>query len=310
MPELSIIIPTKDRGVIFFKTLEKVIESTAHRDTEIIIINNSVTPLMIPSLPVNVMLYDNPNNKESVFSARNYGAGIARSPLLLFIDDDIIISKESIDYVITFHTSHAHGALNPNWEYPPELKEKLRNTVFGRYLIKHGFTSMRTLFGRSGWQNNAPFLSPSIASFFFSILKDDFIKIGGYDERHLHEGTDADISNRLIKNGIEIWINPLLMVYHNEADRTEIINWLERKKRLGAIHGNSANMEDYSHPVHYSFMKRAGFSLIYKAQPLLLRIIKQFDNTGFDSAGFFLINALLGANMCEGYYSVRKMANS
>jgi GT2 family glycosyltransferase len=306
MPELSIIIPTKDRGDIFRRTYQQVLECSVHLDVEILIINNSLNPIVIPGQPLNVFVRDNPNNKNSVFSSRNYGASIARSPILLFLDDDILVTKESLEYVVKFHSGHISSCLNVNWVYPPELMEKVRKTVFGRYLIKHGFAAMKTLYGEGNWDDNKPFISHSLASFFFSIRKDDFKKIGGYDERHLHEGTDIDISNRLNKNAIKIWINPLVMVYHNETDRTEILNWMERKKRLGEIHGHSRNMPEITHQLHYSFIKRIGFRLVYSIQSFLLRVIKQFDNLKLDSIGFFLIDALLGANMCNGYYSVVK----
>jgi GT2 family glycosyltransferase len=306
MPELSIIIPTKNRDSIFRKTYERVVECSSHLDVEILIINNSLIPVVIPSKPANVFVYDNPNNKNSVFSSRNYGGSMARSPLLLFVDDDILITKESLEYAIKFQSEHTSACLNLNWVYPSELMDKVKKTVFGRYLIRHGFTAMKSLYRDSHWRDDRPFISPTLASFFFCIRKVDFEKIGGYDERHLHEGTDIDISNRLNNNGIEIWINPRIMVFHNEEDRTEIANWLERKKRLGEIHGHSKNMPEITHQLHYSLIKRIGFAFVYSMQPLLLIIIKLFNGIKLDSIGFFLIDALLGANMCHGYYSVGK----
>ncbi|HTB32377.1 MAG TPA: glycosyltransferase [Bacteroidia bacterium] len=306
MPELSIIIPTKDRGAILRKTYERVIECSSHLDREILIINNSLTPLTLPLKPENVIVKDNPNNKDSVFSSRNYGASIASSPILLFVDDDILVTKESLDYAMNFQAERTSACLNVNWEYPRELMQKVKRTIFGRYLIKHGFTAMKTLYHDDHWRDNELFISPSLASFFFCIRKDDFKKIGGYDERHLHEGTDIDISNRLNSNGIKIWINPVVMVYHNEEDRIEIGNWLERKKRLGEIHGHSKNMPEITHQLHYSFIKKNGFAIVYAMQPILLLVIKLLDSFKLDFPGFFLIDALLGANMCHGYYSAEK----
>lgn len=305
MPQLSIIIPTKDRGDIFRKTFEKVVDASSHLDAEIFIINNSLSPVVINQKPGNVFIHDNPNNKDSVFSSRNYGGGIARSPILLFVDDDILITKESLDCVMAFYANHGPACLNVNWVYPTDLMEKIKKTVFGRYLIKHGFSSMKSLYGK-GWDDSKPFKSNSLASFFFAIRKTDFEKIGGYDERHLHEGTDVDITNRLHKSAIETWINPLVMVFHNEIDRTELMNWLERKKRLGEVLGHSKNMPDIAQDVHYSLFKRTSFSIIYRMQPLLLGVIKLLDSFKLDFMGFFFIDALLGANMCHGYYSTGK----
>src|ERR1700761_4072159 len=138
MPELTIIVPTKDRGSIFLKTLAQIIRSSSRHDVEILVVNNSEIPVSIENKPDNVFVHDNPNDKNSVFSSRNYGASIARSSILLFIDDDILVTPESIDYAINFHTQHNNSCLNVNWEYPPALIERIRITVFGNYLIKNG----------------------------------------------------------------------------------------------------------------------------------------------------------------------------
>jgi len=306
MYDLTIIIPTKDRGSIFFRSLDQIIKSSNHINAEILVINNSLTPVTIQNKPANVFVFDNPFNKNSVFSSRNYGASIAKSTILLFIDDDILVTKESIDYAIAFYKVNSNACFNVNWQYPPDLIDKIKNTVFGRYLIKHGFSAMKSMYNGPEWRDDEPFVSKHIASFFFCIRKEVFTKIGGYNEKHLHEGTDIDISNNLNKNDIVIWINPLIMVYHNEEDRVDIMNWLERKKRVGAIHGNSVSMGDTEHILTYSRIKRIAFNVIYQLQPVLLSVIRLYDAVGIKSTGSSLINAMLGANMCHGYYSIKK----
>ena len=93
MYELTIIIPTKDRGNIFFRTLDSILKSSSHLKVEILVINNSLIPVNIQNKPANVFVFDNPFDKNSVFSSRNYGASIAKSPILLFIDDDILVTR-------------------------------------------------------------------------------------------------------------------------------------------------------------------------------------------------------------------------
>ena len=306
MPELTIIIPTKDRGGIFFKTLNQIVESSSQHDVEILVINNSAVPLRIENKPANVFIYDNPNDKNSVFSSRNYGASIAKSPILLFVDDDILVSRNAIDYAITFHSQNSKACLNVNWEYPPELIEKIKDTVFGNYIIKSGFSSMRNLYKGKEWKDDKPFVSMKIASFFFGIMKCDFDKIGGYNEKHLYEGTDVDLSKNLNNNRITIWINPLIMVYHNEEDRVDIVNWLERKRRLGAILRNSVILGDKTQALHYPLFKRTFYGIIYYMQPMILSIIKMLDRWKIGIGGYKLVDLLLGVNMCNGYYSIKQ----
>jgi glycosyltransferase involved in cell wall biosynthesis len=304
MASLSIIIPTKDRGEIFLKTLQSIISASSSSDTEIIVVNNSLTPIQLANKPNNVSVYDNPYDKNSVFSSRNYGASLARNQVLLFIDDDIIVSKESIVYALRFHDENSNACFNVNWQYPPELLAEMEKNIFGKFLMKTGFTTMRSLYGE-GWKDNAPFIARSLASFFFCIKKDDFMKIGGYNEKHLHEGTDIDITDKLIENKITIWINPLIMVYHNEADRIDLMNWLQRKKRFGVISRNAVNMGDSSHALHYTGIKVLAFRMIYMFQPLLLQLLAILNKLKANELGFKVIDALLGANICVGYNSTK-----
>ena len=67
--QLSIIIPTKDRGDIFYKTLSCAVEATVHIQAEIIIVNDSRTgrPDVRKFSNMNIKLLDNP--KAGVASA-------------------------------------------------------------------------------------------------------------------------------------------------------------------------------------------------------------------------------------------------
>src|SRR5687768_17265350 len=94
--ELSIIIPTKDRVAIFYKTLKNAFQAIADIDAEIIIVNDSKTSIVeVEALYRDkVAVYNNP--KSGVASARNYGAARASAGLPLFLDDDMLISQENI----------------------------------------------------------------------------------------------------------------------------------------------------------------------------------------------------------------------
>ena len=85
-PLISIIIPTKDRETIFEKTLYSALKAVEGYDIEIIVVNDSKEhKVLLKDKYPNVIVVDNP--KEGVASARNLGARIAKSDLLLFFDD-------------------------------------------------------------------------------------------------------------------------------------------------------------------------------------------------------------------------------
>jgi glycosyltransferase involved in cell wall biosynthesis len=70
-PDLSIIIPTKDRESILHQTLESAYRALEHLNGEVIVVNDSDQPLQLDAYP-QVRLTKNP--KAGVASARNHGS--------------------------------------------------------------------------------------------------------------------------------------------------------------------------------------------------------------------------------------------
>src|SRR5574337_488774 len=170
--QLSIILPTKDRHAILFRSLKSILGSTENIRCEILIIDNSTTSdIVLPGelQRDDIRMLKNPRNRNTVFSSRNYGDSIARAPLLLFIDDDIIVNPASILFVLDFHAKNPRTAANVSWTYPPELIAQMQHSLFGRFQVKSGITTMRELYGVDRWKENTVFESGEVASFFFSI---------------------------------------------------------------------------------------------------------------------------------------------
>lgn len=306
-PELSIVLPTKDRHPILFKTLSSILDSTAEIRCEILIIDNSTSTDI--QLPENlkrpyVFIYKNPGNRNSVFASRNYGCMMASCDCLIFIDDDILVNRESILFAMEFQKSNPRAASNVSWEYPPVLMNEMKKTFFGRFLIYSGFTTMRELYGVNRWKDKMLFESGEVASFFLSVSRKLFMDIGAYEERHLHEGTDISLIENFKKNSVPMFIHAGITVYHNEEDRIEMKNWLGRKKRLGEISAHAVALgEKENHIMHYSPMKRFLFRIIYAIRPLLflfIRICPQSMNF-LDKFMFRLLSALTGAYIHSGY---------
>jgi GT2 family glycosyltransferase len=308
-PDLSIILPTKDRHSILFKTLEQLLPSTKGINCEILIVDNSTSSEI--QLPENfqrsdISIFKNPGNRNSVFASRNYGASIAKSEQLLFLDDDILVTPECLRFAIEFQKQNPKAAANVSWQYPPELLEKMRATVFGRFLIHAGYTTMRELHGIDKWKDDSIFESKDVASFFLCIQKKTFDEVGGYEERHLHEGTDLSLIENLKRNGIKMYINSQLLAFHNEEDRMEIRNWLERKKRVGEIIANSAAIGDTAEKkLVYSPFKSFLLSATYFSRSLIILFMTNFFSRVrvLDKFRFKFISLLTGAYMYKGYTS-------
>ncbi|MGZ3456549.1 MAG: glycosyltransferase family 2 protein, partial [Polyangiales bacterium] len=251
--DLSIVIPTKDRPSILRETLLSALPAARDVSAEVIIVNDSKTaPVSVPEVEgATVRVMDNP--KSGVASARNLGARHARAPLLLFIDDDMIISSENLRVTLRLHGElPANSSLNLNWVYPPELQERIRRTHFGRYLMSNGFATLEGWCRGGAWRDDALFRSDGITSQYLSISKAVFESVAGYDETFPHAGfEDYDLAMRLRQAGVDSYIYPLSFVYHDEADRMDPRSWLARKRRGGVTRrvaverGHSELRHDY-----------------------------------------------------------------
>ena len=298
---ISLIIPTKDRVCILEQTIIHAKEALASYDSEIIVVNDAEQELDLPNnLSAGLTIVRNPN--QGVASARNYGASLAQGEWLLFLDDDMLIQHSNIEEVLLLAKSKPKSCYNVNWEYPDSLKNQLLNTQFGRYLNYYGFTSFRGWHKNSSWDNNV-FLSSAVTSQFLFIHKDIFQHIGGYNEDFPYAGfEDYDLTQRLIRHQIEIFIQPNTMAYHNEVDRNNIEQWLARRKRGGKTRQVAVKLGYSELTLKYNKLKSQVYEFVLSKKRFIIKILYSIpNNKALDKLYFFLINLLYGASVYEGY---------
>ncbi len=228
--KISIIIATRHRQNILWESVKKACNAIENKNAEIIIVNDGDTPLNIPdSLAQKISYFDNP--QKGVSSARNLGASVAKGEILFFVDDDMWVSGDAIDWIN--HCENNAGINKAvhffNWEYPPYLKEILTKTKIGKYLL---VTNYHTLWGRLHKSEATPvsglYQYDSVGSGSLVMHKEIFIKAGGYNEDMIFQGEDADLAGKLNKLNIPVYIVFDITLQHNHRDRLEINNFLKR----------------------------------------------------------------------------------
>ena len=302
MVQLSVIIPSKDRKEILVQSLERLKKVENINELEIIIINDSDQELVLDQSFDFLTIYK--NEKAGVASARNFGASKASNKWMVFMDDDMWVEPQTFQRLEQF-CADVEKCFNVNWVYPDFLVKQLDQKPFLRYLRNYGFDSLEGWSSDVEWNRNEVFQVKGITSQFLLINKNAFYKVGGYDTSFPFAGfEDYDMSKRLSKAGIRIYVDPKNMIYHNEADRIDVENWLERKKR-GAITRRVGIAVGYSElEISYPFYKKYFYRFIYSTRRLLLAIVKGWPATkSFDGAFFLLVNILLGTYSCIGYHS-------
>ena len=307
---LSIIIPTKQRENIFYETviaLDKALKSFYY-DYEVIIVNNDDKSLSI-ALPSDFKLIN--CNTGGVAAARNMGAKYANGDILLFLDNDILISSESLkkglDYFINLSNLNDKMVLNFNWVYPQNIYDTISQNSFGRYMLYYGFDK----YEGKAWTNitfdkNKEYIKTNMfTSCAFFIKKSIFSQIGGYNNNFKFAGyEDNDFKEKLIKNNIDIYLLPNIYVYHNEKDYLDLKKFLERKYRSAYTRKQAVDLGDSELLLQHSFFKKFILNIIWFFRNFFISFVNNFfKEKKFDFITFKIINALLAAYIYKGYNS-------
>ncbi len=304
--DLSVIIPTKDRGAVFDHSLHAALEATSHLHSEIIVVNDS--KIFQPSVPVTEKVRLLSNSKAGVASARNLGVSNSTGKILLFLDDDVVISKQSVDHILQLHKDYTNACFNVNWVYPPELENLITKSAFGRFLQAHGMNSVKGWNNDTGWKDNALFPSKSVASFHLSILRTDFNKTNGYNEAFPYAGfEDHDFPQRLKNAQINFFIDSRVTVYHNEADRFNLQAWVNNQQRRAATRKVAVDLGYTDLRIEYGFLKKIVLQTLSIGIPIVLAILSMLPNYKiFDKLYFKLLSAIIAIKIFKGYPSIIK----
>lgn len=301
--ELSIIIPTKDRAVIFTRTLKSVINAIDKIDAEIIVVNDSQNPISSFANQPNLTIIN--NKKSGAASARNYGASIAKGRILLFVDNDVLVSNANLKQIIYSHKTYPSSCFNFYWFYPPDLIEKLPSTSFGRYLLNNIIFSNSSRLGKGHLIGKDGLVEvDGLASYFLSINKNDFAKIGGYEEKIPVAGVeDMILAKQMKKNNLKMFLSSSDVVFHNEADRLELINMMSIYKNHALTRKVAVELGHSDFIVYITPLKLLLYKCAYPFKNIIFSISKRIPNSiATDFIYFKVINLLFGISSYEGFY--------
>lgn len=303
--DLSIIVPTYNREQILKRTIKSLIEASKGFNVEIIIINDSSDDLELKEEYRSYIKVFKNNKGKGVASARNTGAQIASSDILLFLDDDIIISEMVLKQLLNHFNNNPNYIYLPYWQYPDDLLDTLNNTSFGRFLYSHNLMNIMGYSNiKANYQNNHSLIEiPNGASYCLLIEKIKFLNVGGYNESFPYAGAeDYEFCQRLKECGFKFFIDLKLIVYHNEADRINLKEWLERKKRDSYTRKICAGLGYSIYHLSYSRLKSYILDLVYTFRNLFFLLLKFIPNHPFfDNVYSKIVDILIAAYIYAGY---------
>lgn len=208
--DISVVIPTYKREKILLDTIEYLLKQEVPAK-EILIVDQ--TPRHIEAVEKQLRAWDSEgrikwiHRKEpSPTKAMNYGLIMAKSNIVLFLDDDIIPSADLIRRHIEAHNQDKDiwaivGRITQPWHTTKDEEDIPDRQADGYF----NFNSPRRQFIQDAMGGN------------LSVVKDKFIKIGGFDENFTVYKFETEFAERLTENGGKILFEPSAGIKHLKA---------------------------------------------------------------------------------------------
>jgi GT2 family glycosyltransferase len=206
---ISVIITTRGRVTLVDELLHSVDKSRTQFKgrSEVIVIDDSS-----PSDASKIQLLCEKYHASYIFAGpnvttkRNLGASLAVHPILLFLDSDCVATLNLLsEHAKLYYDNHSGAVLGMVQFVGPSSKlwNAIERTPF---VIPFAFPK---------WMKEVPW-GPSAN---FSVWKENFIKVGGFDETFPAKpgGEDVDLGIRLTEAGYRIRCNPQALVYHSKS---------------------------------------------------------------------------------------------
>lgn len=205
---VSVVIPTYNRKEQITKTLISLFNQIYPKNKyEIIVVDdgsNDGTEMVIKELiktsPCKIKYYKQKNKGPA--AARNLGISKAEGDLILFTDDDCILTESWIDNIISGYTSPRIGGVGG----PLKISAN-ENNIISQYYSFHKINE------------TPPFINNDELAFLItgnaSYKKDLLIKVGGFDETfNAPGGEDPELSYRIRKLAYTLIYKTDAIVYH------------------------------------------------------------------------------------------------
>jgi GT2 family glycosyltransferase len=199
--KLSIIVPVHNGGDQLLLCLEALAASQRPPD-QIIVVDDASTDSsgdIARQLGADVVRLD--SEPRGPAFARNRGAEIAYSDVLVFIDADIVVHPDTLRRTERCLTEHPEvTALFGSYDDDPPSRTVVSRykNLLHHYVHQHGKREAATFWAGCG-----------------AIRREVFLELGGFDERYRRPCIeDIELGARLRRGGYRVWLCPEIQVTH------------------------------------------------------------------------------------------------
>lgn len=287
--DISVIIPTHNRSQSLTRAIDSILQDNIKSEYEIVVVDNNSkddTKLVISNYKSNVNYYFEPNTSFS--KARHTGAKNAKGDILLYIDDDVIISQGSIDKIVEIFVKFSEcgviaARILPKYEEePPDWCLSCEQAFNGWSLynpniyrhLSQGFQEVDWAAGpMMGIRKNVYNLVAGFPPDTLGVETND--SEGTFNKLYVGPG-DYGLCTNVIKEGFKVYYVPEVSCYHVIPPiRFTVSFWISRMK--GEAHQKAiVNREFYRYSkVQLVFERIKAIINLTKIQIKLISRIKK-----------------------------------
>ena len=211
--KISIVIPVYNSSSTLKECLDSIFSST-FKDYEVIVVSGNSTDDSIKiAKQFQIKIIELPENKGPAL-ARNKGFQVAQGDIILFLDSDVILNKNSLSLIIDKFSLTEVNAIQGIYSHEPNYKY-LATQFYQSYLCYYV------------WPKNKKYASTLVTGC-FAIRKEIFNKFGGFDVKIENASCeDEKFGYSLIEKGYKILILRDLQVVHRV--NYNVINFIKRR---------------------------------------------------------------------------------
>ena len=198
--KISIIIPVYNSSLTLKECLEAIFNSNFKNFEVIVISDNSTDNSVGIAKQYQCKIIELPENKGPAF-ARNEGAKISEGDILLFVDSDVIIKKDALNYLSEKFLQNEIDAIQGIYSHEPTYK-----SIITQYQMSYNCYYI--------WPENKKYAS-TLSTCCLGIRKKIFLNLKGFNVNFKRPSAeDEEFGYFLIDKGYKILILRELNVEH------------------------------------------------------------------------------------------------
>jgi len=222
---ISIIIPTKDQTALLKNTIDSIIEITAYKNYEIIVLNNNSTSQEFyhwvdeyTKKYASILKVVDAHFQFNFSKLMNIGSDIAKGEHLLLLNNDVeIIHADWLEIMLSYSQQQRIGAVGARLLYPDDTIQHAGVIIGLGGIAGHSFVGAHK--EEAGYFNYIQSVNnySAVTAACLMCRKEVFKKVGGMDEIFEVEYNDVDFCLKLVDAGYNNVYLPQVELYHYES---------------------------------------------------------------------------------------------